>query len=62
MPKSADKITFEARPLKVGSGWYVVVTYPRGTQEHVPGFRGELEAKEWLVGTGCQMWLRARGY
>jgi hypothetical protein len=62
MPKSADKITFEARPLKVGSGWYVVVTYPGGMQEHVAGFHGELEAKQWLDGTGYQMWLRARGY
>ena len=62
MPKSAEKITFEAKPLKVGIGWYVVVTYFGGMQEHVPGFHSELEAKEWLGGAGCQMWLRARGY
>ncbi len=62
MPKSADKITFEVRPLKVGSGWYVVVTYPGGMQEHVPGFHNETEAEEWMSGKGRQMWLRARGF
>jgi hypothetical protein len=60
--KSADKITFDAKPLKAGSGWYVVVTYPGGMQEHIPGLHSETEAKEWIGGIGCQMWLRARGY
>ena len=62
MAKSADKITFHAKPLKAGSGWYIVVTYPGGMQEHVPGFHGETEANEWLAGIGCKMWLRVRGY
>ena len=38
MPKTADKITFDLKPLKVGEGWYIVVTYPGGMQEHIPGF------------------------
>jgi hypothetical protein len=62
MQKSADIITFDAKPLKVGSGWYVVVTYPGGMQEYIPGFHSETEAEEWMGGIGCQMWLRARGY
>lgn len=62
MPKSADKIAFEAKPLKVGSGWYVVVTYPNGMQEHIPGFKNEAEAKEWLAGKGREVWLKARDY
>ena len=36
MPKSADKIVFDLKPLKVGEGWYIVVTYPGGMQEHFP--------------------------
>ena len=60
--KSADKVVFDTKPLKVGDGWYIVVTYPSGMQEHIPGFPGEAEAEKWLAGIGCQMWLRARGY
>ena len=62
MPKSADLIAFDTKPLKTGEGWYVVVTYPTGMQEHVRGFHNEAEAKEWITGTGCQTWLKARGY
>jgi hypothetical protein len=29
------------------SVWNVVVTYPGGMQEHIPGFRGEKKAEEW---------------
>ena len=32
MPKSAEKITFDLKPLKVGEGWFIVVTYPGGMQ------------------------------
>ena len=62
MPKSADKVAFDTKPLKEGSGWYIVVTYPGGMQEHIPGFENEAEAQEWLMGKGRQTWLRARGY
>lgn len=58
--KSFDKITFDPKPLKL-EGWYVVVTYPGGVQEHIPSFHSEAEAEEWLAGK-CQTWLRARGY
>jgi hypothetical protein len=61
-PKSAAAIAFESKPLEVGSGWQIVVTYPSGIQEHIPGFRTEAETQEWLSGRGRQTWLRARGY
>ena len=28
---------FDPKPLKAGGGWYIVVTYPSGMQEHIPG-------------------------
>jgi hypothetical protein len=62
MPKSADKVAFDPKPLKVGTGWHIVVTFPGGMQEDVPGFHSEAETREWLRGIGCQMWLAARGY
>jgi oxalate decarboxylase/phosphoglucose isomerase-like protein (cupin superfamily) len=62
MPKSADEVAFEPMPLKEGSGWYIVVTYPGGMQEHIPGFKNEAEAQAWLKGKGRQTWLGARGY
>jgi hypothetical protein len=62
MFKSADQITFDLKPLKVGEGWNIVVTYPSGMQEHIPGFHSVAEAEEWLAGKGRQSWLGARGY
>jgi hypothetical protein len=62
MPKSADQITFDLKPLKEEEGWYIVVTYPPGMQEHIPGFHSVAEAEEWLTGKGRQTWLKARGY
>ena len=62
MPKSAEKITFDLKPPKVGEDWYIVVTYPGGMQEHIPGFHSVAEAEVWLSGKGRQTWLRARGY
>jgi hypothetical protein len=61
MQKSADGITFDLKPLKVREGWYIVVTYPGGMQEHIPGFHSQVEAEEWLA-SKSQAWLRARGY
>ena len=62
MRKTVDKITFDLKPLKVGEGWYIVVTYPGGMQEHIPGFHSVAEAEVWLSGKGRQRWPRARGY
>ena len=62
MAKNASKVTFDPKPLKSGTGWYVVATYPSGQQEHIAGFKSESEADEWLAGNRCQAWLKARGY
>jgi len=41
----------------------IVATYhPSGKEEHISGFRDEVDAKEWLAGNGRQVWLKARGY
>jgi hypothetical protein len=61
MQKSAGGVTFDLKPLKVREGWYIVVTYPGGMQEHIPGFHSQVEAEEWLA-SKSQAWLRARGY
>jgi hypothetical protein len=63
MPIAGTKITFDPKPLKIGTRWHIVATYhPSGQQEHITGFRDEAEAKEWLAGKGCQVWRKARGY
>jgi hypothetical protein len=61
MSKSADQITFDLKPLKVGEGCYIVVTFPGGMQEHIPGFQCVAEAEEWLSGKGRQTWLKGYG-
>ena len=61
MPKSADQITSDLKPLKGGESWYIIVTYPGRMQEHIPGFRSDAEAEQWLSDKGRQTWLRARG-
>ena len=59
MPKSADAITFDPKPLKTGEG-VIVVTHPGGMQEHITGFRDEAETRDWLAGKGRKTWLRER--
>ena len=62
MTKDVSKVTFDLRPVRSGTGWYVVATYPGSQQEHIPGFKTEAEAVEWLASSRCQAWLKARGY
>lgn len=62
MPHADAKITFEPKPLKAGSEWTIVATYPRGQKEHIAGFHSEEDALDWLASEGCRAWLRARGY
>ena len=52
MSKSADRITFDLKPLKVGAGWYIVVTFPGGMQEHIPGLQCVAEAESVAIGQG----------
>jgi hypothetical protein len=57
-----DAVTFDPRPIKVGSSWRVVATHPSGQQEHISGFHTDAEAIEWLSSNACAAWLRTRGY
>lgn len=60
--KNIPKVTFDPKPLKSGTDWYLVATYPDGQQEHITGFKIEADAIEWLDSSRCQAWLKARGY
>jgi hypothetical protein len=62
MAKDVPKVTFDPKPLKSGSGYYVVAAYPGGQQEHITGFKIEADAIEWLASSRSQAWLKARGY
>jgi len=57
-----DEVTFDPNPRKVGPGWRLVATYPSGQQEYITGFETEAAAIEWLAGSRCQAWLKARGF
>jgi hypothetical protein len=62
MAKDVSRVTFDPKPLRSGTGWYVVATYPGSQQEHIPGFKTEAEAVEWLASSRCQAWLKVRGF
>ena len=51
--------TFEARPLKSASGWYVRVSWRYGQVEDVIGFIAEHDAERW-INEKSQEWLRNR--
>jgi hypothetical protein len=50
---------FEARTLKSGWGWFVYVTLPDGSEEHIVGFRTEADANEWIAAKSSA-WLADR--
>jgi hypothetical protein len=58
----ATTIAFEAVPLKVGTQWQVVATYPTGQKEQIGGFKDRTEAVTWIGGPQCLAWIKARGY
>ena len=60
--KNIPKVTFDPKPLKSGTDWYLVATYSRAQQEHLTDFKTEADAIEWLDSSRCQAWLKARGY
>jgi hypothetical protein len=62
MVKHVPKVTFDPKPLKRGPECYLVATYPGGQEEHITGFKTEVEAIEWLASSRCQAWLKAPGY
>jgi len=61
MARNVPKVTFDPKPLKSGTDWYVVATYPSGQHEHITGFKTEADAIEWLDSSRRQAWLKARG-
>ena len=59
MNEPSSNPTFEARPLKSASGWYVRVAWPNGKRDHVPGFVTQQEAQRWIEGK-APAWLSER--
>ena len=48
--------TLQARELKDGSAWYIVLTWPNGLTESIDGFSSETEINEWMT-TKYRGWL-----
>ena len=42
--------TMEARQLEDGSGWYVLIVWPTGPEQHVNRFLTEAAARAWING------------
>jgi hypothetical protein len=40
--------TMEPHPLKDSSGWYVLIVWPTGPEQHVTGFATEAQARAWI--------------
>ncbi len=59
MAKPTGEITLAPQPIKVGTHWHVVGTYPGGQQEHVTGFNTEADALDWIVNESAD-WLKKR--
>jgi hypothetical protein len=51
-------VKFEPTALRIGSGWYLRVTFPNGERTEVPGFFSEQEAKVWIE-EESDAWLAA---
>jgi hypothetical protein len=61
MAKSGAEIRFEARPMKAGHNWMVVVTFPDRPEMHVNDFPTEADARDWIT-NDSQEWLKKLGY
>ncbi len=48
--------TLQARELKDGSAWYIVLTWSNGQTENIDGFGSEPELNEWIT-TKYREWL-----
>jgi hypothetical protein len=55
----ASTAHFEARQLKRGEGWYVLVTWPNGSSALIHDLASEAEAEEWIKNKSAA-WLKAR--
>ena len=49
---------FTPKPLKDGSGWYVLASWPNGREEQIDGFVTEAEAQTWIRDESAA-WLAA---
>jgi hypothetical protein len=56
MSELSSNPTFQARPLKSASGWYVRVVWPNGKRDHIPGFVTQKEAQRCIEGN-ASAWL-----
>jgi hypothetical protein len=54
---NSPKIHFEVLPMKMGSGWYVLVTIPNAVGPKLGGFKTEEEAKSWIARESRE-WLK----
>src|SRR5437588_12929845 len=61
LAKSVAKIRFEPRPIKMGSGWLVIVRFPDRPEIEVPGFATEADAQNWVTNDSWA-WLKKLGY
>jgi hypothetical protein len=61
MAKSGAEIRFEARPMKAGHNWMIVVTFPDRPEMHVNDFPTEADARNWIT-NDSQEWLKKLGY
>jgi hypothetical protein len=50
---------FQARPLKRGTGWYVLVSWDGGRTAQINDFASEAEADEWIKNKSAG-WLKTR--
>jgi hypothetical protein len=56
MASHKPKVTFEARQMKRGSDWYVLMRAST-SQVHISGFKSETEANRWIA-TESAEWLK----
>jgi hypothetical protein len=59
LAKSVARIRFEPRPIKMGSGWLVIVRFQ--PEIEVPGFATEADAQNWVTNDSWA-WLKKLGY
>ena len=52
-----SKVRFDAVPMTVGNGWFVLVTPPKEKQSQLGGFKTEDEAKTWIALKSAE-WLK----
>jgi hypothetical protein len=59
MTTLGPKVDFQPVEMRVGSGWFVRVTLPRGEPPRLGGFKTEAEATEWIKRKSA-VWVLSR--